>query len=63
MYNHIDEDNAFYPAILKGMLDCPFNVHEMGNKLFVPFEISDEFDTPPTNIDPDMQFYLGSNYI
>ena len=27
------------------------------------FEINDEFDTPLIEIDPDMQFYLESNYI
>ena len=63
VYNHIDDDNEFYSAILEGTLDHPFNVHEMGKKLFVPFEINDEFDTPLTEIDPDMQFYLESNYI
>ena len=45
------------------MLDHPFNVHEMSKKVFVPFEIHDEFDTPLTEIDTDMQFYLESNYI
>ena len=62
-YNHIDDDNEFYSTILEGMLDCPFNVHEMSKKVFIPFEINDEFDTPLTEIDPDMQFYLESNYI
>ena len=45
------------------MLDCPFNVHEMSKKVFIPFEINDESDTPLTEIDPDMQFYLESKYI
>ena len=63
VYNHIDDDNEFYSTILEGMLDCPFNVHEMSKKVFIPFEINDEFDTPLTEIDPDMQFYLESNYI
>ena len=63
VYNHIDDDNEFYSAILEGILDHPFNVHEMSKKVFVPFEINDEFDFPLTEIDPDMQFYLKSNYI
>ena len=63
VYNHIDDDNEFYSTILEGMLDCPFNVHEISKKVFIPFEINDEFDTPLTQIDPDMQFYLESNYI
>ena len=45
------------------MLDCPFNFHEINRKAFVPFEINDEFDTPLAERDPDMQFYLESNYI
>ena len=48
---------------MEGMLDCPFNFHEMSKKAFVPFEINDEFDTPLAEMDPDMQFYLESNYI
>ena len=35
----------------------------MSKKIFVQFEINDEFDTPLTAINPDMQFYLESNYI
>ena len=57
VYNHIDDDNEFYSAILEGMSDRPFNVHEMSKKVFVPFETNDEFDTPLTEIDPDMQFF------
>ena len=62
-YNHIDDGNELYFTILEGMLDCPFNVHDMSKKVFIPFEINDEFDTPLTEIDPDMQFYLESIYI
>ena len=63
MYNHIDDDTEFYTAIMEVMLDCPFNFHEISKKVFVPFEINDEFDTPLAERDPDMQFYLESNYI
>ena len=31
--------------------------------MLIPFEINDEFDTPFTKIDPNMQFYLESNNI
>ena len=48
---------------MEEMLDCPFNFHEINKKVFVPFEIDDEFDTPLTERDPDMQFYLECNYI
>ena len=63
VYNHIDDDTELYTAIMEGMLDCPFNFHEINKKAFVPFEINDEFDTPLAERDPDMQFYLESNYI
>ena len=29
----------------------------------IPFDINDEFDTPLSEIDPDMQLHLESNYI
>ena len=48
---------------MEGMFDCPFRFHEINNKVFVPFEINGEFDTPLAERDPDMQFYLESNYI
>ena len=48
---------------MEGMLDCPFNFHEMNKKVFISFEINDEFDTPFTEMDPDVQFYLERNYI
>ena len=63
VYNHIDDDTELYTAIMEGMLDCTFNFHEINKKIFVPFEIKDEFDTPLAERDPDMQFYLESNYI
>ena len=35
----------------------------MNNRVFVPFEIKQESNTPVTEIDPDLQFYTESNYI
>ena len=35
----------------------------MNNKVFVPFEINQESNTPVTEIDPDLHFYTESNYI
>ena len=35
----------------------------MNKKVFIPFEINDQSDTPLTEIDPDLQFYLETNYI
>ena len=31
--------------------------------VFIPFEVNDQSDTPLTEMDPDMQFYLETNYI
>ena len=35
----------------------------MNSKVFVPFGINEQFDTPLIEMDPDMQFYLESKYI
>ena len=63
VYNHIDDDNDFYTAIMEEMSDWSYDFHEINSKVFVPFEINEQFDTPLIEIDPDMQFYLESNYI
>ena len=52
-----------YSVIMEGVLGYPYNFYEMNQKAFIPFEINDQSDTPLTEIDPDMQFYLESNYI
>ena len=44
-------------------LNCSFRFHEMNSRVFVPFEINQESNTPVTEIDPDLQFYTESNYI
>ena len=63
VYNHYDDDDSFYTAVIEGMLDCSYHFHEMNNKVFMPFEINEGFDTPFSEIDPDFQFYTDSNYI
>ena len=35
----------------------------MNSRVFVPFEINQDSNTPFTEIDPDLQFYTESNYI
>ena len=52
MYSHIDDDNAFDSGTMEGILDCSFKFHEMSKKALIPFEINDEFDTPPIEMDP-----------
>ena len=63
VYNHYDDDGSFYTAVIEGMLDCSYHYHEMNNKVFMPFEINEGFDTPFSEIDPEFQFYTDSNYI
>ena len=62
VYNHLDDDNEFYSVIMGGMLACLFNFHETSKEVFLPFEIKKEIDTPLTEMDPDVQFYLESSY-
>ena len=45
--------------IIEGVLGYSYQFQEM-NKII---EISDQSDTPLTEIDPDLQFYLETNYI
>ena len=59
-YNHFDhDDDDFYSAVIEGMLDCSFRLHEINNKVFTPFEINDSFHTPFSEIDPDYQYYTN----
>ena len=44
-------------------LNCSFRFHEMNSRVFVPFEINQDSNTPFTEIDPDLQFYTESNYM
>ena len=62
-YNHIDDDDEFYSVIIEGALGYSYQFQEMNKKMFIPFEINDQSDTPLTEIDPDLQFYLETNYI
>ena len=65
-YNHFDDDDGddddnddddFHSAVIEGMRNCSFRLHEINNKVFTPFEINDSFDTPFVDIDPDYQYY------
>ena len=61
-YNHFDDDDDFHSAVIEGMLDCSFRLHEINNKIFTPFEINDSFDTPFVDIDPDYQYYTNFHH-
>ena len=58
-FNHFDDDDYFYSAVIEGMLDCSFRLKEINSKIFTPFEINDSFDTPFADIDPDFQYYTN----
>ena len=62
-YNHMDDDAEFYSVIIEGVLGYSYQFQEMNKKVFMPFEINDQSDTPLTEIDPDLQFYLETNCI
>ena len=58
----MDDDEDFNSAVLEGLLNFPFDFHEMNSKVFIPFEINESIDTPLTEMDPDIQYYSNSNY-
>ena len=45
VYNHYDEDQDFFAAVLEGILDHTFRLHEINSKVFSPFK-STEILTP-----------------
>ena len=62
-FNHYDDDDEFYSAVIEGMLDCSFRFQEINNKVLIPFEINDtQHEMPMNEIDPDIQFYSNSQY-
>ena len=62
-FNHFDEDEDFFGAVMEQRLNCSFRFHEMNGRVFVPFEINQDSNTPFSEIDTDLQFYTESNYI
>ena len=58
----MDDDEDFNSAVLEGLLNFPFDFHEINSKVFIPFEINESIDTPLTEMDPDIQHYSNSNY-
>ena len=62
-FNHYDEDEEFYHAIIECQLDCTFRLHEINSKIFFPFEINQDVDTYLGETDPDLQFYTEINHI
>ena len=62
-FNHLDEDDDFCSAVFEESLNCSFRFHAINNRIFSPFEINQDLDTPFSEIDPDLQFYTETNYI
>ena len=56
-FNHFDEDEDFFVEVMEQRLNCSFRFHEMNSRVFVPFEINQDSNTPFSEIDPDHQFY------
>ena len=44
------------------MLNCKFGYNEH-NKIFQPFEINHDIDTPLNEVDPDFQFYSDVRHL
>ena len=45
-FNHFDEDEYFFGAVMEQRLNCSFWFHEMNSEVFAPFEINQESNTP-----------------
>ena len=45
-YNHFGDYDDFYSAVIEGMLNCSFRLHEINSKVVTPFEINGSLDTP-----------------
>ena len=41
----MDDDEDFNSAVLEGLLNFPFDFHEMNSKVLIPFEINESIDT------------------
>ena len=54
-FNHIDGNGNVNSAVLEGLLNFPFDFHEMNSKVFIPLEINESIDTPLTEMNPDIQ--------
>ena len=62
-YSRFDNDDDYECIIMEGVVNDKSHMNEMSNKLFCPFEINQEIETPLTEMDPDMQFYSKCHYI
>ena len=61
-FNHLDNDDDFYATVMEGVVECPYRLHESGNKVILTFDINDSFNTPFSSIDPDYHFYISVHF-
>ena len=59
----IEEEADFHDAIAEMFLTSKSIYSDIDKVIFNPFEINEEFETPLTDVDPDYQFYVDSQYI
>ena len=59
----IEEEGDFQTAIAEMFLSPNRIFADIDKVIFNPFEVNDQIETPLTDIDPDFQFYVDSQYI
>lgn len=62
-FNHFHDDDDFRNAIKEISLDCTWRQHTIDNLYFDPFTLNESTKTPLYDTDPDIQFYLDTQYI
>ena len=61
-FNHIDNDEDFYSTIMEGVIECPYRLHEISNKVFLPFEINDSYTSMNFTANMKCDYYFGDNF-
>ena len=62
-FNHYDDNEEFLIALSdswQGSGTVPFDKLSVDEKIFVPFEINENCDSPLDDIDPDLQYYVNN---
>ena len=59
-YNHLHDDEEFLDALAENwevFNGVPFEMLRRQDKLFLPFDLNENFNNPLTETDPDLQYY------
>ena len=58
-FNHFNDDLDFYNALSELWYENDIDFHEFDDKVFIPFEINEHFNTnmPLCDTDPDTNFF------